>query len=493
MEPPPPRKRVGADPNPGWTAAPWAGVPHPSLRVSSGTAARATATPPPPPGFGASEDADAQSDRSTDDASTSERAVAAALEPVKWHAYFDEKVTVRAEPGTDAFRVYARRGGERNPSDATGTTRENENARAAHTDFRDPFANVAKRAPNVGPPPTETVILFAHGCAYTALSWATTVEHLAPQLDARVLLAAFDARHHGESVGAEWRNRSPESAEARSDVDVSAEQMARDAARVALAVVRRFRPTNGELNELNETFHGASPVKLVLVGHSMGGAAVTRAAAMVGECPAAYARDIDLRGVVLVDVSENGGASDALRATETFLAKRPKGFATKTDAVAWFVRSGMTTNLASARVSAPSQIRRATGTEENQGGRANESRDSRFVWILDARATAPHWRGWFEGLSRTFLSAKCAKLLVLAGVDRLDDELTIAQMQGKFQTVLVPGAGHAVHEDEPRATADAIAGFVKRFARARDTENETVSTIVVGSHTSTRYLPRTRN
>ena len=154
---------------------------------------------------------------------------------------------------------------------------------------------------------------------------------------------------------------------------------------------------------------------------------------MVGECPAAYARDIDLRGVVLVDVSENGGASDALRATETFLAKRPKGFATKTDAVAWFVRSGMTTNLASARVSAPSQIRRATGTEENQGGRANESRDSRFVWILDARATAPHWRGWFEGLSRTFLSAKCAKLLVLAGVDRLDDELTIAQMRASFR------------------------------------------------------------
>ena len=470
MEPPPPRKRVGADPNPGWTAAPWAGVPHPNLSVSSGTAARATATPPPPPGFGASEDADAQSDRSTDDASTSERAVAAALEPVAWHAYFDEKVAVRAEPGTDAFRVYARRGGERNPSDATGTTRENENARAAHTDFRDPFANVAKRAPNVGPPPTETVILFAHGCAYTALSWATTVEHLAPQLDTSVLLAAFDARHHGESeVFAEPSKRSKfeDFAEDRSAVvDVSAERLARDALRVALAVVRRFclRTNERELSETSThtTPPVTSPVKLVLVGHSMGGAAVTRAAAIISECPSAY--DFDLRGVALVDVSENGGARETLRATETFLAKRPKEFATKTDAVAWFVRSGLTTNLASARVSAPSQIRRVTGMEENDVGRGNET--SRFVWILDARATAPHWRGWFEGLSRTFLSAKCAKLLVLAGVDRLDDELTIAQMQGKFQTVLVPGAGHAVHEDEPRATADAIAGFVKRFARA---------------------------
>lgn len=479
MEPPPPRKRVGADPNPGWTAAPWAGVPHPSLSVRSGTAARATATPPPPPAFGTSEDADAQSDRSTDDASTSERAVAAALEPVAWHAYFDEKVAVRAEPGTDAFRVYARRGGERRSSDATGFTKKN--------DTRKPHATGhlfgEKGEMRVAHPPadtTETVILFAHGCAYTALSWATTVEHLAPQLDTSVLLAAFDARHHGESEVFASNVSKRSNSESNSDdgstvhvVDVSAERLARDAARVALAVVRRFclLPQKTKERELNETSNRTtprmvtSPVKLVLVGHSMGGAAVARAAAMISECPSAY--DFDLRGVVLVDVSENGGVRETLRATETFLAKRPKEFARETDAVAWFVRSGLTTNLASARVSAPSQIRRVTGTymEENDVGRANET-CKRFVWILDARATAPHWRGWFEGLSRTFLSAKCAKLLVLAGADRLDDELTIAQMQGKFQTVLVPGAGHAVHEDEPRATADAIAGFVKRFARA---------------------------
>ena len=119
------------------------------------------------------------------------------------------------------------------------------------------------------------------------------------------------------------------------------------------------------------------------------------------------------------------------------------------DAVAWFVRSGMTTNLESARVSAPSQIR---------------SLNERWVWIADARKTAPHWRGWFEGLSRTFLSAKCAKLLILADTDRLDTELTIAQMQGKFQTVVVRNAGHAVHEDQPSVAADAVAGFVARYA-----------------------------
>jgi protein phosphatase methylesterase 1 len=34
--------------------------------------------------------------------------------------------------------------------------------------------------------------------------------------------------------------------------------------------------------------------------------------------------------------------------------------------------------------------------------------------------------------------------------------------QGRFQLVLVPRAGHALHEDEPEATAAALAAFVRR-------------------------------
>jgi protein phosphatase methylesterase 1 len=191
------------------------------------------------------------------------------------------------------------------------------------------------------------------------------------------------------------------------------------------------------------------PPKLVLVGHSMGGAAVARAAATIGDDTNSATRDFDLRGVVVVDVVE-GSAMAALRDAEASLARRPSSFATPTDAVAWFVRSGLTTNLESARVSAPSQIVLS---------------NDRFVWIADALQTAPHWRGWFQGLSRLFLSLKCAKLLIVADTDRLDTELTIAQMQGKFQTVLVPNATHAVHEDQPSLAADAVAGFVARYAR----------------------------
>lgn len=37
-------------------------------------------------------------------------------------------------------------------------------------------------------------------------------------------------------------------------------------------------------------------------------------------------------------------------------------------------------------------------------------------------------------------------MLVLAGTDRLDRELMIGQMQGKFQMIVVPGVGHMIQE-----------------------------------------------
>lgn len=35
---------------------------------------------------------------------------------------------------------------------------------------------------------------------------------------------------------------------------------------------------------------------------------------------------------------------------------------------------------------------------------------------------------------------------MLAGTDRLDKDLMIGQMQGKFQLVVVPDTGHMIHE-----------------------------------------------
>uniref|UniRef100_A0A6A7G343 protein phosphatase methylesterase-1 n=2 Tax=Hirondellea gigas TaxID=1518452 RepID=A0A6A7G343_9CRUS len=85
-----------------------------------------------------------------------------------------------------------------------------------------------------------------------------------------------------------------------------------------------------------------------------------------------------------------------------------------------------------------------------------------YTWSINLSSTTDHWNGWFEGLSQNFLSITPPKLLLLAGVDRLDTDLTVGQMQGKFQMQVVGRCGHAVHEDAPDEVAAAIIAFLTR-------------------------------
>lgn len=93
------------------------------------------------------------------------------------------------------------------------------------------------------------------------------------------------------------------------------------------------------------------------------------------------------------------------------------------------VRTKTISNLASARISVPPLVRDA-GEDFAQAGEPH-----RYKWRTDLGATEPYWRGWFTGLSNKFLACKTAKLLLLAGADRLDKELMVAQMQGEFTRV----------------------------------------------------------
>ena len=81
----------------------------------------------------------------------------------------------------------------------------------------------------------------------------------------------------------------------------------------------------------------------------------------------------------------------------------------------------------------------------------------------------------YRGLSSKFLSFKVrnctpselhspppsptpsqgARLLMLAGTDRLDKELMIGQMQGKFQMVVLPASGHCVQALAPNPSTAA--------------------------------------
>ncbi len=72
---------------------------------------------------------------------------------------------------------------------------------------------------------------------------------------------------------------------------------------------------------------------------------------------------------------------------------------------------------------------------------------------------------WFKGLSAKFLNSRAGKLLLLAGTDRLDKPLMIGQMQGKYQLVVIPEAGHFVHEDVPAKTAEALTELWRRNDR----------------------------
>ena len=60
---------------------------------------------------------------------------------------------------------------------------------------------------------------------------------------------------------------------------------------------------------------------------------------------------------------------------------------------------------------------------------------------------------WFKGLTNSFLSIRVPKILMLAEKERMDKELTIAQMQGKFRATVLHNVGHYMQEDDFKACA----------------------------------------
>ena len=53
-------------------------------------------------------------------------------------------------------------------------------------------------------------------------------------------------------------------------------------------------------------------------------------------------------------------------------------------------------------------------------------------------------------------------LIHVAGIDCLDTDLSIGQMQGKFQMQVFRNCGHSVREDAPDKLAKVLVGFLTR-------------------------------
>ncbi|CAD5112135.1 DgyrCDS1374 [Dimorphilus gyrociliatus] len=282
--------------------------------------------------------------------------------------------------------------------------------------------------------------VFLHGGGYSGLSWAVLTKDLISSVRCRVV--AIDLRGHGDS-------------KAEDEDDLSAETLSRDVG-----------------NVLNAFYKDEIP-PIVLIGHSMGGAIAVHAA-VNNHIP-------NLVGLCVIDVVE-GTAMDALSHMQGVLRGRPKTFKSLEYAIEWCVRTGQVRNVESAKVSMVGQVLRAdtheTATEElehssdviqeepineiQQEETEATSQTHHYIWRIDLSKSEKFWKGWFEGLSQKFLSVSVPKVLLLANTDRLDRDLTLGQMQGKFQMQVLMHCGHVIHEDNPDKVAETLAAFLTR-------------------------------
>jgi protein phosphatase methylesterase 1 len=160
-------------------------------------------------------------------------------------------------------------------------------------------------------------------------------------------------------------------------------------------------------------------------------------------------------GYVVLDIVEQT-ALEALSSMAGYLRTRPSHFPSVEAGIEWHLRSGGLKVPESARVSVPPLL----VADYHHDGKVQ------YDWRTNLGATSPWWNGWFEGLSKRFLQSRGGKLLLLAGTERLDKEMMIGQMQGKYALQIFPEAGHFLHEDCAEKTAQSIIEFYKRNDRS---------------------------
>ena len=240
------------------------------------------------------------------------------------------------------------------------------------------------------------LFVMHHGAGSAGLSFAVVASEIRKRLPSAGILS-LDARGHGQTVVG-----SPSESTAQNpELDLRLETLTAD--------------LHAVIQLTQQQMHWPQLPPLVLVGHSLGGAVVTDLARQgaLGSAVLGYA---------VLDVVE-GSAIDALQSMHTYLSTRPAGFVSLQAGIEWHVRSRTIRNSVSARTSVPALL------AFDEAGALNPARPWR--WRTDLAATQPFWEGWFVGLSKKFLEARGGKLLLLAGTDRLDKELTIGQMQGR--------------------------------------------------------------
>lgn len=299
------------------------------------------------------------------------------------------------------------------------------------------------------------LVFLIHGGGFSGLTWAVLCATLTKLVKCRTV--AMDVRGHGNTKTTD-------------EDDLSADRLASDIG-----------------NIISTLYKDTEVPPTILVGHSMGGA-ISVHSAIKNLVPS-------LVGMIVIDVVE-GTALEALHSMQSFLKGRPSHFKSIEYAIEWVNRTGQIRNLESARVSMIGQLREMeehevpqsikereipdaantiaeedeedgeTSSESNAKAISKEKPNQYYTWRIDLSKTESFWKGWFQGMSSLFLSVPVPKMLLLAGVDRLDKDLAVGQMQGKFQMQIIGNCGHTMHEDQPQKVAEAIATFLLRHKMA---------------------------
>lgn len=287
-------------------------------------------------------------------------------------------------------------------------------------------------------PPTSNgpLIVTHHGAGSSGLSFATFFKALGPLLPTAGILS-LDARSHGLTTS------SPDT-----PLDLTLPTLSSDLIFVLESTAKKL-----SLSTLPP---------ILLIGHSLGGAVISHIASTTPPPT--------LLGFIVLDIVE-GSALDALNHMESYLSTRPTSFPSIPSAIDWHLRSRTIRNTNSARVSVPPLLTQSQSPSSAAAPSLRSTdppRPSTYTWVTNLTLTRPFWSSWFTSLSTKFLSppSSIAKLLILAGTDRLDKPLTIAQMQGKYQLQIFPEAGHFVHEDIPEKVAGVVVDFWKRNDRS---------------------------
>ncbi|TKR77029.1 hypothetical protein L596_018079 [Steinernema carpocapsae] len=258
------------------------------------------------------------------------------------------------------------------------------------------------------------VFFLLHGAGYSGLTWCSFIEEMTADMQKEKYECQFvapDLRGHGESKTTD-------------DYNLSMDQLVEDVENIYNAIVERPDDPGR---------------KCFLIGHSMGGALAVNVASRKAIK--------NMFAVTVIDVVEET-AKEALSHMEEVLRRRPKSFASEHEAIRWAHEKRICADLRQARVSVPSQLHKIDGV---------------LTWRIDLIQTKKFWKEWFDGMTKKFLECPATKTLILANTDRLDTALTRASMEGKYQQVIVPNSGHAVHEDNFKKVAAVHLDMWKRY------------------------------